>query len=201
MKAVYVLHRLARGTTAESWGYFRSTLQQMRREEDKGTKSRYFSRRVIRCVSCVCVSAVLHACAGIGGVGGAPPGSLARYPRQLVVRDVPLLISLGFPPPTNRPAGGAACVRIPTCIVERKKTKMYRSLFFLPCKVCRSETALLHHTTPHHTTSNHITSPPCFHNQPIENGKGRSSSSSSPRPPAGGDMNEPTVARGDTNLT
>ncbi|CAN0511890.1 unnamed protein product, partial [Ectocarpus sp. 8 AP-2014] len=47
-KAVYVLHRLARGTTAESWGYFRSTLQEMRRDEDKGTKSRYFSRRVIR---------------------------------------------------------------------------------------------------------------------------------------------------------
>ncbi|CAM9836791.1 unnamed protein product [Ectocarpus sp. 12 AP-2014] len=46
-KAVYVLHRLARGTTAESWGYFRSTLQEMRRDEDKGTKSRYFSRRVI----------------------------------------------------------------------------------------------------------------------------------------------------------
>ncbi|CAM9489398.1 unnamed protein product [Hapterophycus canaliculatus] len=47
-KAVYLLHLLARGTTTESWGYFRSTLQQMRREDDKGTKSRYFSRRVIR---------------------------------------------------------------------------------------------------------------------------------------------------------
>ena len=47
-KAVYVLHRVARGTTAESWGYFCSTLTQMRREDDKGTKSRYFSRRVIR---------------------------------------------------------------------------------------------------------------------------------------------------------
>lgn len=47
-KAVYVLHRVARGTTAESWGYFRDTMLQMRRVEDKGTKSRYFSRRVIR---------------------------------------------------------------------------------------------------------------------------------------------------------
>lgn len=47
-KAVYVLHRLARGTTTESWEYFRMTLQEMRREDDKGTKSAYFSRRVIR---------------------------------------------------------------------------------------------------------------------------------------------------------
>ena len=47
-KAVYVLHRVARDTTVESWGYFRATLVQMRRVEDRGTKSRYFSRRVIR---------------------------------------------------------------------------------------------------------------------------------------------------------
>lgn len=47
-KAVYVLHRVARDTTTESWGYFRDTMLQMRRVEDKGTKSRYFSRRVIR---------------------------------------------------------------------------------------------------------------------------------------------------------
>ncbi|CAM9497297.1 unnamed protein product, partial [Choristocarpus tenellus] len=49
-KALYVVHRLARGTSVESWGYFKKTIVQMRRAEDPRTKSKYFSSRVIRAV-------------------------------------------------------------------------------------------------------------------------------------------------------
>ncbi|CAM9810218.1 unnamed protein product [Discosporangium mesarthrocarpum] len=46
-KALYVIHRLARSTSPESWEYFRKTLANMRRTEDPRFKSSYFSRQII----------------------------------------------------------------------------------------------------------------------------------------------------------